>query len=156
MKNTRRIIVFSAIMFISFFAVNSFAQSDPHAAMHAPTAKTVTNRLIDQALTDSGLVNKKFRVIEYILAPGHADTISHRHGAEVFIYVIEGSIQHRLSSNEPIMTYSKGQILHEPPYALHTLTKNLSATEPAKLLITFLYTDGAGAPKFIREYPVKK
>ncbi|MEI9943418.1 MAG: cupin domain-containing protein [Chitinophagaceae bacterium] len=155
MKNTRRIIVFSAILFTSFFVTNTFAQSDPHAAMHAPVAKSSNTRLIDKALTDSGLVNKRYRVNEYIMAPGQADTIAHRHGAEVFIYVIEGTIQHRLGNDQPI-TYTKGQVLHEPPYSLHVFTKNLSATEPAKLLITFLYTEGVDAPKFIREYPVKK
>src|SRR5690606_10087915 len=124
-------------------------------AMHAPVTKVITNRVMEKALTDSGLVNKKIRIIEYTFPPGHTDTISHRHGAAVFIYVSEGTLEHRLGENETL-TFKKGDMAHEMPYSLHTLTKNASTTEPLKLLITFLFTDGPGAPLYIREYPLKK
>jgi quercetin dioxygenase-like cupin family protein len=143
------------VLFSVGFINDTFAQADPHTAMHAPVAKTITNRVMDKALTDTGLINKKLLALEYTFAPGYIDTISHRHGAEVFIYVVEGTLEHRLGKNEPII-FKKGQMLHEAPYALHTLTKNTSNTEPLKLLITFVYTNGPNAPKFIREYPVKK
>lgn len=100
-------------------------------------------------------MNKKIRISEDIFPPGYADTISHRHAAEVFIYVIKGTLEHRMGKNEAKI-YTEGQIVHEPPYTLHSLTKNPSTTDPLKVLILFLYTDGPGAPKTIKEYPVKK
>jgi quercetin dioxygenase-like cupin family protein len=148
MKNLIRTTIFLVMMFTLFFTADVFAQQ-------APVAKTIVNRLLDKALTDSGLVNKKIRISESTFAPGYIDTISHRHAAEVFIYVVEGTLEHRMGKNESVI-YKKGQILHEPPYTLHSLTKNPSTTEPVKVLITFLYTDGPNAPKTIREYPVKK
>lgn len=143
------------VLLIYTFVSNSFGQADPHAGMHAPVKKVITNRLMDKALTDEGLVNKKISMIEYTFPPSYTDTISHRHVAEVFIYVSEGTLEHRLGKDETI-TFKKGDMLHEMPYALHTLTKNASTTEPLKLLITFLYTEGPGAPLYIREYPLKK
>jgi quercetin dioxygenase-like cupin family protein len=155
MKQTRVIIVFPIILLISFFSTDVYAQSDAHAAAHTPVAKGSNIVLIDKALTDSGLVNKKFRFSEYVMAQGQADTVAHRHGAEVFIYVIEGAVEHLLGNEKPVI-YTQGQVLHEPPYSLHVFTKNLNLTTPAKLLITYVYTDGPKAPIYIREYPVKR
>lgn len=154
MKKLIKTISCFLVLLISTFASNSFGQTYPHAGMHAPVTKVITNRLMDKALTDTGIVNKKISVIEYTFPPSYTDTISHRYVAEVFIYV-SGTLEHRLGKDE-IITFKKGDILHEMPYALHTLTKNASTTESLKLLITFLYTDGPGAPLYIREYPLKK
>jgi quercetin dioxygenase-like cupin family protein len=148
MKNSIKTSIFLVMMFTLFFTIDVFAQQ-------APVAKVIVNRIIDKALTDSGLINKKIRFTEDTFPPGYADTISHRHAAEVFIYVVEGTMEHRMGKNESVI-YKQGQIVHEPPYSLHTLLKNPSTTEPLKVLLTFLYTDGPGAPKTIREYPVKK
>lgn len=54
------------LVLLSYTFVNiSFGQADSHAAMHAPVTKVITNRVMDKALTDSGLVNKKISIIEY-------------------------------------------------------------------------------------------
>lgn len=155
MKPIRAIIVLSAILFISSFSNKLFAQNDSHAAAHPTVVKGSSTILIDKAMTDTGLVNKKFRILEYVMAPGQFDTVAHRHGAEVFIYVAEGSIEHLLGNEKPTV-YTQGQVLHEPPYSLHVYTRNTSTTTAAKLLITYVYTDGPKAPIFIREYPLKK
>ena len=134
--------------------MNAVAQKDSsHSKMHKSSAKNSFVEIFSKALTDSGLVNKKVRISELTMLPGHSDTISHRHGAEILIYVLEGSFEYRLGNNEPVL-YTKGQVLHEAPYSLHTLTRNPSRTETAKLLLTFIHTDGA--PLYIREYPEKK
>jgi quercetin dioxygenase-like cupin family protein len=109
--------------------------------------------IINKALTDSGHVNKGFRMIEYTLAPGHNDTISHRHGAEIFIYVVKGSFEYRLRKENPILL-TEGQVIHEPPYSLHTLTRNPSTTDSTKLLLNVVYNNGS--PFYIREYPEQK
>ncbi|HEY0056217.1 MAG TPA: cupin domain-containing protein [Pedobacter sp.] len=149
------LISFSVALLVSVFASNVFGQSKNAHEMHASDTKTSWKLIMSKALTDSGLVNKKIQASEYILAPGHADTVTHRHAAEVFIYVVEGSIEHRRAGNAPTTILQKGEILHEMPYSLHSLTRNPSATEAAKLFIMFIYTDGPGAPRFLREYPKK-
>jgi quercetin dioxygenase-like cupin family protein len=142
-------------MVITLFASNSFGQSKNAHEMHASDLKTSWKLIASAALTDTGLINKKFNANEYILAPAHTDTITHRHAAETFIYVVEGSIEHRGAGNAKSTILKKGQILHERPYTLHSLTKNTSTTEAAKLLVMFIYTDGPGAPRYLREYHEK-
>ena len=149
------IITISAALIICLFTINVFGQSKHAHDMHASDTKTSFKLIMSKALTDSGLVNKKFNANEYVLAAGHADTITHRHAAEVFIYVVEGSVEHRGAGNAQSTILKKGEILHERPYSLHSLTKNISTTEAAKLLVLFIYTDGAGAPLYLREYPKK-
>jgi quercetin dioxygenase-like cupin family protein len=100
------------------------------------------------------LVNKEIQFVRFTLKPGQTDTTSHRHPCEVFIYVQEGTFEYREGNKKSILL-KKGEMLHEKPNTLHTLTKNPSKTEQTKLLLTFLYTKGK--PTYVREYPeVKK
>jgi quercetin dioxygenase-like cupin family protein len=145
-----------AITLTMFFTANAFAQSEhSHGNKKSTSVKTSWVNVFSKNLTDSGLVNKKITINEFTLAPGFVDTVSHRHGAEVFIYVIEGEFEYRLGKNESKI-YKKGEVVHEAPYSLHTLAKNPSTTEPTRLLLTFLFTDGPKAPIYVREYPDKK
>ncbi len=145
-----------AMVLAGVFTTNVFAQAEhSHGQKKASPMKSTWVNVFGKALTDSGLVNKKMTINEFTLAPGHNDTVSHRHGAEVFIYVMEGEFEYRLGKNESKI-YKKGEVVHEPPYSLHTLARNPSSTNPAKLLLMFLFTEGPGAPIYVREYPDKK
>ena len=156
MKNSFRTTSLSAIMLITLFTASAFAQSEhSHGNKKSSSVKTSWVNVFAKNLTDSGLVNKKMTLHEFTLAPGYTDTTSHRHGAEVFIYVLEGEFEYRLGKNES-KVYKKGEVVHEAPYSLHTLAKNPSKTEPTRLLLTFLFTDGPKAPIYIKEYPDKK
>ncbi|HEY0056727.1 MAG TPA: cupin domain-containing protein [Pedobacter sp.] len=156
MKNFTTKTLLLALVLATISSTTAFAQSQhAHGSKKSASAKTKWVNVFAENLTDSGLVNKKMTLNEYTLAPGFVDTTSHRHGAEVFIYVLEGEFEYRLGKNESKI-YKKGEVVHEPPYSLHTLAKNPSTTEPAKLLLMFLFTDGPGAPIYVREYRDKK
>jgi quercetin dioxygenase-like cupin family protein len=155
MKKIIRTISLAAFMLTTFFTVNAYAQAGHSHGDKKSSVKTTWVNVFGKALTDSGLVNKKMTFHEFTLAPGYTDTTSHRHGAEVFIYVVEGEFEYRLGKNESKI-FKKGEVVHEPPYSLHTLTKNPSTTNPAKVLLMFLFTEGPGAPIYVREYPEKK
>jgi hypothetical protein len=108
--------------------------------------------VLTAALADSGLVNKEIKFVQLTLGPGVADTVSHRHPCEIFLYVQEGSLEYR-EGNKNSVVYQQGQVLHEIPYSLHTLHKNPSKTAPTKLLLVAIYTKGK--PTYLREYPDK-
>jgi hypothetical protein len=61
--------------------------------------------------------------------------------AFVFAYVLEGSVRSQLG-DEAIRTYVEGQSWSEPPGAHHLVTENVSATEPARLLVVFIGDKG--------------
>lgn len=81
-----------------------------------------------------------FFTVEY--APGQ-QSIPHAHGGPVIAYVLEGAVVSQLEGDAPV-TYRAGQSWHEAPRIGHLVSRNASATRPAKLLVWIL--GDAGAP----------
>jgi quercetin dioxygenase-like cupin family protein len=77
--------------------------------------------------------------VEY--PPGGSDP-SHRHNADVFVYVLEGSIVMQLRGGEE-MTLTPGQTFYEGHDDVHVVSRNASATEPAKFVVFFVKDIGA-------------
>lgn len=59
---------------------------------------------------------------------------SHSHKGAVFAYVLEGDIENQLDPDPPKI-YHAGDFFHERPMQVHRLLRNLSKTQPAKILI---------------------
>lgn len=78
-------------------------------------------------------------IVEY--APG-ASSPAHRHNANVFVYVLEGSVVMQVNGGEET-TLTAGQTFYESPADVHTVSRNASATEPAKFLVFFVKDEGA-------------
>ena len=85
-------------------------------------------------------------MVEY--PPGSSDPI-HRHNANAFVYVLEGSVGMQLKGGKET-TLTPGQTFYEGPDDVHVVGRNASSTKPAKFLV-FLVKD-KGAPVLI---PVK-
>jgi quercetin dioxygenase-like cupin family protein len=79
--------------------------------------------------------------VEY--APG-ASSAEHRHNAHTFVYVLEGSIVMQVKGGKEV-TLVPGQTFYESPQDIHTVSKNASATKPAKFLVFFVKEKGAPA-----------
>jgi quercetin dioxygenase-like cupin family protein len=77
--------------------------------------------------------------VEY--PPGGSDPI-HRHNADVFVYVLEGSIVMQVKDGSPV-TLHQGQTFYEAPNDIHLVGRNASKTEPAKFLVFFVKDKGA-------------
>lgn len=103
-----------------------------------------------QALTDPELKKYSYTAAILELAPGFLDTIAHRHDAELFVFVLEGTVEIQLENNAPA-TYTKGQMFYEYPNVLHTRLRNLSSSKPAKLMLNFIIKEGRQAYRV--EYP---
>ena len=73
-------------------------------------------------------------VVDY--APGGA---SHTHARSAFIYayVVSGVVESQVNDG-PRRVYHAGESLHELPGAHHAVSRNASATDPAKLLAVFV------------------
>ena len=77
--------------------------------------------------------------VEY--PPGGHDLI-HRHNADAFVYVLEGSIVMAVNGEQPV-TLTAGQTFYEGPKDIHTIGRNASKTEPAKFVVFLLKDKGA-------------
>ena len=77
--------------------------------------------------------------------PGSSDPI-HRHNADAFVYVLEGSIVMQLRGGKEV-TLTPGETFYEGPDDVHVVGKNASQTKPAKFVV-FLVKD-KGAPVLV-------
>ena len=77
--------------------------------------------------------------------PGSVDPI-HRHNANAFVYVLEGTIVMQVRGGKEV-TLKPGQTFYEGPDDVHVVGRNASKTKPAKFVV-FLVKD-KGAPVFV-------
>ena len=107
--------------------------------LHGVAAEEV-RPVFQQALPDAP--GRQFTVVEVDFAPG--DTAApHRHGrAFVYAYVLAGEVESQLEG-EPARSFHAGESWSEPPGAHHVLTRNMSRTSPARLLVVFVADAGA-------------
>lgn len=75
-------------------------------------------------------------VVDY--APGGASP-PHRHAGSAFIfaYVLSGEIESQVNDG-PRRVYRTGESFYETPGSTHPVSRNASATEPARLLAVFV------------------
>jgi len=75
-------------------------------------------------------------VVDY--APGGSSP-AHKHAESAFIfaYVLSGEIESQVNDG-PRRVYRAGESWYEPPGSHHPVSRNASATEPAKLLAIFV------------------
>ena len=73
--------------------------------------------------------------------PGSVDPI-HRHNAQAFLYVLEGSIVMQVRGGKEV-TLTPGQTFYEGPDDIHVVGRNASKTKPAKFVVVFVKDKGA-------------
>lgn len=80
-------------------------------------------------------------VLEVVYPPGVASA-SHRHNAHTFVYVLEGTVEMQVAGGE-LLKLVAGQTFYETPNDIHSVSRNASDTEPAKILVFFIKMKGA-------------
>jgi quercetin dioxygenase-like cupin family protein len=117
---------------IALFAILSTSSSAQHS---------VATGLFQTDLPD--IAGREAVVLEVVYPPGVASS-SHRHNAHTFVYVLEGSVVMAVAGGEP-QTLVAGQTFYESPDDIHTVSRNASDTEPAKILVFFIKMKDAPA-----------
>jgi len=69
--------------------------------------------------------------------PGGFTPGAHRHPGGAYVYVVDGSVVFRIGEDEPVVL-NAGDSFHEPPGALHTVSRNASEELPASLIAFFV------------------
>jgi quercetin dioxygenase-like cupin family protein len=95
--------------------------------------------LMSKALAENPGKEVLMITVEY--PPGSVDPI-HRHNAQAFVYVLEGSIVMQVRGGKEV-TLTPGQTFYEGPDDVHVVGRNASATEPAKFLVVLIKDKGA-------------
>jgi len=82
------------------------------------------------------VTNQEILVLEVNYAAGN-DSPVHRHNAHTVVYVLEGSVIMQVAGGE-MQTLGPGDVFYETPSDIHSVSRNASDTEPAKILVFFL------------------
>jgi len=79
--------------------------------------------------------------VEY--PPGAVEHI-HRHDANAFVYVLEGTIVEQVRGGKEV-TLTPGQTFYEGPNDVHAVGRNASATKPARFVVVMVKKKGVDA-----------
>jgi len=85
-----------------------------------------------------GTPGKETIMITVEYPPGWSSA-AHRHDAQTFVYVLEGSVVMAVRAGKEV-TLGPGQTFYESPDDVHSVARNASTTKPAKFLV-FLVKD---------------
>jgi quercetin dioxygenase-like cupin family protein len=96
--------------------------------------ETKVTPLLSRDLTQ--FPGKEGAMISVEYPPGGSEPI-HRHNAQVFVYVLQGSVVMQVRGGKE-MILTAGQIFYEGPNDIHVIGRNASKTEPAKFVAFFV------------------
>lgn len=111
----------------------------PWARAHEVFGEETVTPVQNQKLPE--ITGKKVLQVVVGYAPGQASK-PHRHAGSVFAYVLEGEVESQLEG-QPAVVYKAGQSWYELPLAPHLVSRNASATKPARLLATLILDESA-------------
>jgi quercetin dioxygenase-like cupin family protein len=117
----------------SILAAACLAVATP-AAAQGPGEAVIPN--FDRAIPNIPGKSLVAVVVDY--SPGGASP-PHTHAKSAFIfgYVVSGAIETQVQG-EPVRTIRAGESFYENPGSRHVVSRNVSSTEPAKLLAVFV------------------
>jgi len=125
-----QILLLSALSFLTL----------PLMARQAAQSAKVTPLLTKDLI---GVEGKEATMLTVEYAPG-ATSAKHRHNANTFVYVLEGSIVMQVAGGKEV-TLGPGETFYESPSDVHAVSRNASSTQPAKFLVFFVKEKGAPA-----------
>src|SRR3954452_18111618 len=101
------------------------SSADTHVAKETP--------LFRRELPD--VPGKEGLIATVVLAPGEV-VPAHRHQADVFAYVLQGSVVTQLKGGKA-QTVHAGEVFYETRTYVHNATRNASTSHPATLFLLF-------------------
>jgi quercetin dioxygenase-like cupin family protein len=110
------------------------------ALAQAPAASAKVAPLLTKPL--AGIDGKEGVMLTVEYPPGVASA-AHRHNANTFVYVLEGSVVMQVAGG-PELTLTAGETFYESPSDIHSVSRNASDSKPAKILV--LLVKDVGAP----------
>jgi quercetin dioxygenase-like cupin family protein len=122
-----------SMLLLAFLITGPFVITSPLMAQ-----ETITP-LISKGL--AGVSGKDVLMYTVDFPAGYSSPV-HRHDAQLFLYVLEGSIVTQVKGGKEI-TLTPGQIFFEDPNDIHTVSRNASSTQPAKFLVFMVKKKGA-------------
>ena len=100
-----------------------------------PQVKTLMTKDLASAAGQEALM----LMVEY--APGESEPV-HRHNAQAFVYVLEGSVVMQVKGQPPV-TLTVGETFYEAKADVHLVGRNASQSERARFVVFLVKEKGA-------------
>jgi hypothetical protein len=101
------------------------------------TAPRGIPNLLEESIGDIGDAEASMLILNIAAAAPagpHRAFPMHMHSGPVFAYVLEGSVENQVDPDQP-KTYNTGDYWYEPAMHVHRSLRNLSDTQPARILV---------------------
>ncbi len=131
----------SVVVDLLLLTANGIASADESSK--AESAKGESAKAVSPLMTHdlAGIAGKEAIMLTVDYGPGESSR-PHRHDANVFVYVLEGTITMQVKGS-PAVTLHPGQTFYEGPSDIHAVSQNASKTAPAKILVFIVKDKGA-------------
>lgn len=129
---------------LAALAARSIAPTSVQAAESAGASSR--HEVIKQTLP--GKPDRDLTLVEVTYPPGTGSP-PHLHANGVMAFVVAGAIASQVGEG-PEHTYRAGEAWWEPPGAVHRVSRNASATEPATLLAIYIAPKGASGAELMK------
>lgn len=129
------------VFFIALIVLNRGVAQHKHATTDTLKKLEVKN-LFHQVFTDSIFGGKAIQIALLTVPAGAFDTTSHVHDCHLVGYVLEGRLVTRLKGKEP-QYLNGGDVFYEFPNEVHKSLQNLNGDKEARILLYYLFKDGA-------------
>ena len=113
------------------------------------TTTPVSGRALEAVLAEKlSVVPGKTLTAQIVHYPPGGASKAHRHDADVFAFVLSGSIVSQTEGYGDAKVYRTGEGRFERRGDHHVVSRNASTTEPASMLVVFVHNDGATLTTF--------
>jgi quercetin dioxygenase-like cupin family protein len=126
------IATFKRILALSFLALGTLVLTRPLMA-----EETITP-IMTHALASPSDSEVLMYTVDF--PPGFSSP-THRHDAQVSVYVLEGSVVMQVKGGKEV-TLGPGQSFYENPDDIHVVSRNASTSKPAKFLVFLIHKKG--------------
>ena len=120
------------------------------AADVPPSSISVEELMTRDLAADS---TKEVRMITVTYPPGGA-SLPHRHDAQVFVYILQGSMTMQIDGSAPV-TLGPGQSFYEGTGDVHRVSANASQAVPAKILVVMIKDKGKPGSRTVASKEVR-
>jgi quercetin dioxygenase-like cupin family protein len=117
---------------------SAIVAADPPGTATTAAGRVAVQQLLLQNLPE--IPGKEVLMLTVTTPPGGASA-AHRHDAEVYVYMLEGSMVMQVDGAAPV-TLRPGDTFHESPTDIHRQSANASKTRPAKFLVFMIKEKG--------------
>ncbi|MBY0480356.1 MAG: cupin domain-containing protein [Chitinophagaceae bacterium] len=125
---------------LTIFILTMLGSAQAQSLNSSKSASTISEKIIlSQLINDPALKGKEVQMLIVDFPPGKVSG-PHRHPCETFGYLLQGELESVFEGKKHL--YKKGDSFYEIPNGLHSVTKNPSLTETAKLLVFFITDTG--------------